>query len=112
MNKTIILLQTQEAIEQGTELLKVGENASVTTIGVMAVLCVILLGFTIAMWRSKNKTDKEHTQQQLNFLESITTANIILKDVQTESKAQNVSLNEVKSLLAEMKGFIIAQKDK
>jgi len=99
------ILQT-EIIDKAVEVAGIGKDSDVTTVGVMAVLCIILLAFTIVMYRSKTKKDKEYNAQQLKFLESITTGNIIIKDVQLEVKDSKNGISEIKGILSEMKGYI------
>lgn len=105
------LLQT-EIIDKAVEVAGIGKDSSVTTIGVMAVLCIILLAFTIVMYRSKVKRDAEYNAQQLKFLEAITTGNIILKDVQLETKDSKNALMKIQAVLSEMKGYITGLKSK
>lgn len=89
-------------LENAQELMSVGENASVTTIGVMAVLCLILIAGIIAIWRDRVKTEKEQKALDRKTLEALTTANVVLANIDIEVKGFKEKLSDVNTKLVEV----------
>lgn len=93
------IIQDIPMVEQAKEIAGMGENSDVTTIGVMGVLCLILLGFTIAIWRAKQAKEKEQKELNDSTLEALTTANIIIQNLDIKVKENGDKITQLNMLL-------------
>ncbi len=100
------LMQIQEAVETGKQVMGVGQNSDVTTIGVMAILCLICLGIAITLWRSKSKNEKEQKELNNNTLKALTTANLIITNLDTKVENGQKDIHDLKLLVSQAIGEI------
>lgn len=99
MKYLIIALQDGIGLDQAKEIAGMGKDSDVTTIGVMGILCIILLGFTIAIWRSKIAKEKEQQDLNNSTLEALTTANVIITKMDSEIKSHGERINQLSLLI-------------